>query len=389
MLEKSNQITDLQESLQAKQKSNLQLKKQLEYLHSEKMILQKNNAICAQDRQNMHTLKGKLSVQIEQLTNQVAGHEQDAAILKNQIEQLNNLVKRKQTEIHNMERQLKRVRTDLYEMRIRNGQLQHTIDDDEKRFKLMACNLEEVTKEKSLVGQQMMRRNGELRAQHEKLSMMQLALNNGTMQYNQRIEDIRLLKTEITNLNMTNDCLSRAVAVQANVRQEVVRLERQLLRERLCVSVFTEEMKHPYRIHRWRVLRGKDPSQYELIRKNQVLLKRNIRLGVDLVNMENKVKDTQRLYDILKQQVKHMPDPSVETMLWQQRRINQRQNQKMRAMKAELAINDIDLQSRDVIIQQFQFAIKNQCKISQTIEQSPRSDNEKLVKQLYCMTSED
>lgn len=337
----------------------------------------------------MHNVNAKLSFQIEQLCNQVAIHEKDAISLKNQIDQLNNLLKRKQTEIHNKERQIKRIRTDLYEMRIRNGQLQHTIDDDEKRFKLMACTLDEVNKEKSLVGQQMTRRNGELRVQQEKLSMTQMALNNGALQYNQRIEDIRLLKTEITNLHMTNDCLTRAIAVQANVRHEVVRLERQLLRERLNVAVFTEEMKHPYRIHRWRVLRGKDPSQYELIRKNQILLKRNIRLGVDLVNLENKVQDIQRLYDNLKQQLKHVPDPSVIHELWHQRRITQRQTKKLRAMKAELAINDIDLKSRDVIIQQFQLAIKNQCKISQTLGgQCPKSDDEKLAKQLFSMSSD-
>lgn len=379
-MEKSREISNLKDSLQKKHHDYLQLKKQLDKMHSEKLVLQKNFSQSEQDRQNLQNIKVKLSFQINQLCNQVSLLEKDATILKNQIDQLNNLVKHKQIEIHNKERQLKRMRTDLNEMRMRSVQLQRTVEEDEKRFKLITCSLEEVTKEKSLVGQQMMRRNGELRVQHEKLSMMQSALNRGTMQYNQRVDDIRLLKTEISNLHMTNECLNRAVAVQANTRHEVVRLERQLLREKLNVAVFTEEMKHPYRIHRWRVLRGKDPSQYELIRKNQTLLKRNLRLSVERVNLENKVQDVQRQYDMLKQQLKHIPDGNVMGQLMEQKRLNQRRISKMRAMKAELAINEIDLESRDVIIQQFQQALKNQ--------KEPRTDNEKLAEQPFFSMSQ-
>ncbi|KAH8417825.1 hypothetical protein KR222_006717, partial [Zaprionus bogoriensis] len=356
--EKSETITTLREDLQKKTQDYLNTKKQMEIVHSEKIALLKSFTVCGRDRQNLQNINIKLTVQINQLCTQVAMHEKEAIVLSNQIDQLNHLVKQKQSEIHTKEQQIKRVKTELQEMRIRNVQLQHTIEEDEKRFKLMAGHLDEVTKEKSLVGQQMARRNGELRLQHEKLSMMQMALNRGTIQYNQRIEDIRLLKTEIHNLLMSNECLNRAAAGTANMRHEVVRLERQLVRERLNISVFTEEMKHPYRIHRWRVLRGKDPSQYELIRKNQTLLKRNLKLSVERVNMENKLKDALSRYETLKQQLRHMPDPSVKDKLWLQRRINRRQSDKLRAMQAELAINDIDLQSRDVIIQQFQQAIK-------------------------------
>lgn len=379
-MEKSQDISNLKDSLENKHYAFLQLKKQLEAMHSEKLVMQRNFSICDQERQNLQSLNVKQTFQISQLSNQVTQLEKDAIILKNQIEQLNDLIKHKQIEIHNKERQLKRVRTDLNEMRVRSVQLQRTVEEDEKRFKLITCSLDEVTKEKSLVGQQMMRRNGELRLQNEKLAMMQSALNRGTAQYNQRVDDIRLLKTEISNLHMTNECLSRAVAVQANLRHEVVRLERQLIREKLNVSVFTEEMKHPLRIHRWRVLRGKDPSRYELIRKNQALLKRNIRLSVERGNLENKMQDVQRLYDMLKQQLKHVPDANVMCQLMEQRRINRRRISKMRAMKAELAINEIDLESRDIIIQQFQQALKNQ--------KDPMTDNEKLAEQPFSFTSQ-
>ncbi|XP_051862503.1 cilia- and flagella-associated protein 58 [Drosophila albomicans] len=357
---KTTKLQEVQEQLQQKQTEYLRIKQQMEILHSEKIMLQKSNAVCGQDRQKLQNINTKQTFQINQLCNQLASHEKENISLKNQIDQINNLVKHKQTEIHAKERMLQNVRNELHEMKIRSGQLQHTIEDDEQRFKKITFRLDEERQNKNLIGQQMMRRNGELRVQQEKLSMMQLALNRGTMQYNQRIEDIRLLKTEITNLRMTKECLERAVSSTANMRREIVRLERQLVRERLHVAAFTDEMKHPYRIHRWRLLRGQDPQRFELIVKIQALLKRNISMTVERTNLEQKVHDVQRKYEALKQQLLHVSDPQIKDRLWRQQCINQRQGRKLRAMKAELAINEIDLEARDVIIGEYKNALRKQ-----------------------------
>ncbi|KAM8705004.1 hypothetical protein ACLKA7_009459 [Drosophila subpalustris] len=357
---KTEKLNHLQNHLQLKLQEFQVVKQQMETVHSEKTMLQRSFAVCGQDRQTLQNINAKQAFQINQFCNQISTHEKDAITMKNQIDQLNTLVKRKQTEIHGKERQLKSVRMELNEMKMRSAQLQHTIEEDERRFKQITTSLEDERKSKNLAGQQMIRRNGELRVLREKLDMMQLALSRGTVQYNQRIDDIRLLKTEITNLRMSKDCLDRSVASTANMRHEVVRLERQLVRERLHVAAFTEELKHPYRIHRWRVIRGKDPHKYELICKIQALLKRNIRLTVERRNLENKVLDIQRLYDTLKQQLQFAADPSTKERLWLQQRINQRQSRRVRAMKAELAINEIDLQTRDVIIGEYQNALRKQ-----------------------------
>jgi len=386
--EKTLKLSELHEQLQRNQQDFQEVKQQFEVLRSEKSILNKSLTACGQDRQTLQNINTKQQHQIIQLLNQVALHEKDAIAMKNQIDQVHNLVKHKQTEIHAKERQLKSQRMELYEMKMRSGQLQHTIEEDEKRFKKITISLEEEKKNKSLMGHQMVRRNGELRLLQEKLSMMQLGLNRGTVQYNQRIEDIRLLKTEITNLRMSKDCLERSITNTANMRHEVVRLERQLVRERLHVAAYTEEMKHPYRIHRWRVIRGKDPHKFELICKIQSLLKRNIRLTVERRNLENKVQDAQRLYDTLKQQLQYAAvDPSIKERLWLQQRVNQRQSRRVKAMKAELAINEIDLQTRDVIIGEYQNALIKQKEpnlaIVQSVSHSDSKTSDLFTKQVF------
>ncbi|XP_030370786.1 cilia- and flagella-associated protein 58 [Scaptodrosophila lebanonensis] len=360
LLKKTDRLALLNERLQTKHRDFVNMKKQMEVVHSEKVGLEKSLDVCTRDRQTLQNINVKMTHQVNQMTNEIAVNEKELNALNCRIEQLNSTIKQKVSEIQSTERMLQRTRTDLKETKIRNENAQHTIDQDEKRFKQMTYSLDELRKEKNLVGLQMVRRNDEVQLLKERINMLQNGLDRGTSQYNQRIEDIRLLKLEITNLRMSHSCMKRALEGTANMRQEVVRLERTLNRERLRVTAFTEEMARPCRIHRWRVLLGRDPKKFDLIRKIQVLLKRNIRLNLDRVNADKRAQDVQRLYDTLKQQLKHIPDPSIKAQLNTQQRINRNQIRKLKAMKAELAINEIDLKTRDCIIESYETKLKEQ-----------------------------
>ncbi len=52
----------------------------------------------------------------------------------------------------------------------------------------------QVTNERDLLGTQLIRRNDELALLHEKARIQQYAINNGTVAYNQRLEDMRVLR---------------------------------------------------------------------------------------------------------------------------------------------------------------------------------------------------
>ncbi|XP_022229509.1 cilia- and flagella-associated protein 58 isoform X2 [Drosophila obscura] len=377
----------VQDQLQRKHQEFMNAKKQMEIAHSERVMLLKTMDLCTRDRQILQASVTRLTHQINQLSGTVATNEKEISSLEKDIEQLKSTIKQKQNEIHAKERTLASTRNDLREMKIRFEQSQHTIDEDEKRFKQISCTLEEVSKEKSLVGLQMVRRNDEVRLLREKETIMQRAIDRGTSQYNQRLEDIRLLKMEIVNVRMSHQCMQREVGNRATMRQDVVRLERQLLQERLRVSAYTKEMAHPLRIHRWRVMLGKDPRRYELIRKIQALLKRNIRLNVERLNMAKKLQDSVRLYETLKARIKHMPDPSVREKLCTQQRINRCQSNQLRAIKAELIINEIDLKSRDILIKECQATLKQQNQSQTNIEAAHKRRLDKYTEQYYYENS--
>ena len=72
--------------------------------------------------------------------------------------------------------------------------------------------LDQVISERDILGTQLVRRNDELALLYEKIKIQQSTLNKGEIQYNQRLEDIRVLKLEIKKLRREKAILQKSVA---------------------------------------------------------------------------------------------------------------------------------------------------------------------------------
>jgi len=69
--------------------------------------------------------------------------------------------------------------------------------------------LVQVLKERDLIGAQLVRRNDEVSLLYQKMKMVDLTMHKGELQYNERLEDIRILKLEIRNLRCKNYVLQK------------------------------------------------------------------------------------------------------------------------------------------------------------------------------------
>lgn len=87
--------------------------------------------------------------------------------------------------------------------------------------------------ERNILGTQLIRRNDELALLYEKIKILQSTLSKGEVQYQERLEDIRLLKFKIGDLT----CELQIVKAQASqideLKKEAFSLHQQLLDERL------------------------------------------------------------------------------------------------------------------------------------------------------------
>lgn len=76
----------------------------------------------------------------------------------------------------------------------------------------------QVISERDILGTQLVRRNDELALLYEKIKIQQSTLNKGEIQYNQRLEDIRVLKLEIKKLRREKGILQKSVANVEDLR---------------------------------------------------------------------------------------------------------------------------------------------------------------------------
>lgn len=82
-----------------------------------------------------------------------------------------------------------------------------------------------------------------------------------------------MLKIEVNNLRSQRNLLTRGIANTADMRQEVLQLNRTLVQERVRSKALSNEMNTPMNIHRWRKLSGIDPDNMKLQSKIQTLQK--------------------------------------------------------------------------------------------------------------------
>ena len=79
-----------------------------------------------------------------------------------------------------------------------------------KSLVLKLVLLVQVMKERNLIGAQLIRRNDEISLLYDKQKIVFLMLHKGELQYNYRLEDIRILKLEIHRLRCKNQVLERS-----------------------------------------------------------------------------------------------------------------------------------------------------------------------------------
>jgi hypothetical protein len=82
--------------------------------------------------------------------------------------------------------------------------------------------------EQGIQGIQLARRNEELSLLLEKMKILQTTFHTGEAEYDQGLQDIRLLKLDIKRLRKEKDLLSRSMINMTDMRQEIFHLETDL-----------------------------------------------------------------------------------------------------------------------------------------------------------------
>lgn len=217
-------------------------------------------------------------------------------------------------------------------------------DADTERLR-QKKELDQVISERDILGTQLVRRNDELALLYERIKIQQSMLNKGEIQYNQRVEDIRLLKLEIKKLRREKGILTKTVANVEDLRREVYHMQRELLKERTRCRALEEELENPMNVHRWRKLEASDPSTYELIQKIHTLQKRLITKTEEVVEKELLLQEKEKLYVELKHILARQPGPEAAEQLQIYQQTLREKTKQLKVLSSEL--NMYESQTQD------------------------------------------
>ena len=154
--------------------------------------------------------------------------------------------------------------------------------DDNALHQRKECD--QIMNERDILGTQLIRRNDELALLYEKIKILQSTLRRGEIQYSARLDDIRLMKIKIRDLQRQLTIARGGQAGVEDLNRNMILLQKELVRERVKVKALSDELENPINIHRWRKLEGTDPAAHEMIQKINIL-QRRLLLKIDEVRL--------------------------------------------------------------------------------------------------------
>ncbi|MGH0129389.1 UNVERIFIED_CONTAM: hypothetical protein FKN15_024118, partial [Acipenser sinensis] len=323
-----------------KQQQNL-----YEAVRSDRNLYSKN-LIEAQDE--ITEMKRKLKImnhQIDQMKEEISGKE--AALVKEHMEH-QRVEKEKEAlkaELQKMKQQAQETKQFIDNQEAEERKLLKIIADADTERLRQKKELDQVISERDILGTQLVRRNDELALLYERIKIQQSMLNKGEIQYNQRVEDIRLLKLEIKKLRREKGILTKTVANVEDLRREVYHMQRELLKERTRCRALEEELENPMNVHRWRKLEASDPSTYELIQKIHTLQKRLITKTEEVVEKELLLQEKEKLYVELKHILARQPGPEAAEQLQIYQQTLREKTKQLKVLSSEL--NMYESQTQD------------------------------------------
>ncbi|XP_026471472.1 cilia- and flagella-associated protein 58-like [Ctenocephalides felis] len=308
-------LSDIQDEMKEKQVALLEYKEKLaetdiramriqqsfELVRSERNLLQRNLQSSTEEGVELRERVKMTLYQVEQLKEDVTGKE--AKILR-QEKMLSKCEKDKQqlrVDLQSSFVSLQHSKNEIRDMKALEKSLRDSITDFEHERTELRKDLVKLQNERDILGTQLVRRNDELAILYNKIAALQSSLTRGEEQYEQRIDDIKVLKLEVQKLRQEKELLTKNIDNQTDLKQEIIHLQRDLTKEKLKVTALEEEVQTPLNLHRWRKLQGSDPDKMQLIERIHILQRRLLSQGAAVEKKKSELKESELLYINLKQ----------------------------------------------------------------------------------------
>uniref|UniRef100_A0A667ZWF0 Cilia- and flagella-associated protein 58-like n=1 Tax=Myripristis murdjan TaxID=586833 RepID=A0A667ZWF0_9TELE len=224
-----------------------------------------------------------------------------------------------------------------------NEQILHKInvDDDAEKAQLQK-KVDQISRERYLLGKQLLHRNDERTLLHQKVKILQSLLTKGQNHYNQRVDEILLLKMEIKRLYGETSKSSRDIS---NLKANLLETQKLLFYERKQAPYLRKMNDLPVALmHQWRL----DASKFKLVQKIRLLQKQLITKTQEVADLMLSLQEKEKSYEELEKKMARRPGPEVAMQLQQSKWKIRDLEEKCKALTAQVRMYYSDREKHKV-----------------------------------------
>ncbi|EDW14497.1 cilia- and flagella-associated protein 58 [Drosophila mojavensis] len=337
---KENYEIELKRTISDLEAKCSKFQQQHELLTSERQGLQRALQGAEEDRQKLRDQLAHLQAQIETLKGKISYRDGELSKLQLQIDRMEKERRLLRNDVRHAQLGQQHTKAELLDKRKENDRHAKSLQEDEQRLARLRKDVDNLMNEKNAISAALTRRNEEYARLQHNLENLQNAYDQSERQCNQCQEDMRLMGVEIKNLRTERNVLRADRESAADLRQELLQMHRLLNQERIKARALQDEMMTPMNVHRWRLLRGKDPEKMDLLERIHVLRKQLLSQNVAALEQERALNEAQQLYAALKEFMLKLPSHRVQAQLNTVKASLSAKDRKLKVLLAELSARE-------------------------------------------------
>ncbi|XP_062123703.1 cilia- and flagella-associated protein 58 [Drosophila sulfurigaster albostrigata] len=312
---KENYEIELKRTISDLEAKCSKFQQQHDLLTNERQSLQRSLQTADDERQKLRDQVTNLQAQIESLKGKITYRDGELSKLQLQIDRMEKERRLLRNDVRHAQLGQQHTKAELLDKRKENDRHAKSLQEDEQRLARLRKDVDNLMNEKNAINAALTKRNEEYARLQHNLENLQTAYDQTERQCTQCQDDMRLMAVEIKNLRTERNVLRTDRESAADLRQELLQMQRLLNQERIKARALQDEMMTPMNIHRWRLLRGKDPEKMDLLERIQILRRQLLGQNVAALEQERALNEAQQLYAALKEFMLKLPSHKVQAEL--------------------------------------------------------------------------
>jgi chromosome segregation ATPase len=254
----------------------------------------------------------RMKITIEQHKDDIRRKDKERIIDRRDLDNVNleeNRLREKLTEVQIDERTAQRA---ILAHEGELSKLDQTVKDAESQLKMDEQKVAEVKKERDHMSNQNVEREKELKAMDDKLAVLKSQCRRGEKDYDAKEMEIARIRGQLEIDQQKLNELSKIDVQMKERREEIHRMQKELLTLKAERAAMEEELQIPINIHRWTLLESTDPARFEKLKRYQELQADLVARTKDVQALQDKIKERENEYHELQVQLRRRPGIEAE-----------------------------------------------------------------------------